>query len=133
MKIGKVVGLLFLTVLLGVLYGCTGSGSASTKYSLTLGETGDDGVIKESNEFKQGELVGLELEGKEAFKSSNLIILFFEHTGSTESIIAEFDETIDPTWNWYYNHYTGFDTGEYIIKIFNGEAELLAQKRFEVK
>ena len=130
-KMKNTIGLFLLIALLGTLYGCGGG----TEYKLKIGEPGEEEVAKEVEEFNSGDTIGFEMSGKKAVETSSIRILFVKYNGDTETIIDEFDDSIDPSWNWFYNYYedSNFDTGEYAIKIFKGEGELLAQKRFEIK
>ena len=125
-----IINLLLLTILLGILSGCSAIGGS--KYELTIGTTGESGVTEITDTFKLGEDVGLELEGNREFGTSSLSILFIEHDGDTESILGSYDEAIDPEWSWFYIPFTDVDAGEYTIKVLHDNGDVLGKGRFTV-
>lgn len=115
--------------------------ACGTKQDVITFGTGtiDDGIEKEKSSFKQGEDFLLEVYLSDSFGTSeikyNLLILENDH----EIIYAEWTDSVDPTWNYiiYEFHIVDldgeFEPGEYIVRMFTDESELIAEGTFTIE
>lgn len=110
----KIKQMLIILIVSCLLCGCANV-DASQRYDVDI--SSEEGSIS------------IELQGEEVLNTENLIILIYKLDGSKEDLIIEYDETIDPSSNKYYNIFESnlFVQGEYLIKIYSGSAELLTE------
>ncbi len=124
--------LLFLGFLLIMLVGCNAPNKTSTKYELSFGIAGKNGIAEFKDEFVYGERFAFELEGDKAFETPHLRILMIKHVDDVERIIAEGENTIDPAWSWFYYPLKRRGVGVYTIKVFDADDNLLGEESFSV-
>lgn len=127
----KLFVMLLLSVLLGGLYGRSDNVGANSDYNLTVGLHSFENF--EESRVVEGDVVGIEVEGSKIFDTTSIIAVFFKKSEHGTHVVAEFDHTIDPEWDWFYSYYSGLEKGEYTFKFYTGEAELLVEGMFEVE
>lgn len=119
--------LLFLVLVIGTLHGCNVEPEA--RYEMRVGSTGDREIAEIKDTLKVGETVSIELEGNKVI-GTPITILFIKNNETTESIIGNYEEHIDPTWGSVHYQFDEVEAGDYTIRIFNKENELLGEVSF---
>lgn len=122
---------LLMVVLVVVLIGC--SVDERSDYEVTSGTPGKEGITTAMSEFNLGADIAFAIDGSKPFDSAYLKIVIIAHEGDTERIDTSYEEPIDPIWDWFYMEYLDVEiVGDYTLKIYNDQAELLGAKRFSV-
>lgn len=141
MKRFSILFILFLGIftLSACSEGVTSIFSSSTEITFGMGSL-DEGITVEKSTFTQNEDFLMELTTSEQFGTSNIefMILKTEADG-IESIYDQWSDTVDPTWNYFIYEFHivdwdgTFDSGDYKLKIFNNNSDLMAQGEFTIE
>lgn len=100
--------------------------------------TFDDGITQEKTDFSPDEDILFEASTSNAFKTTSLHFILLKDESNSEWIYDEWDLTVDPTWNTllYEFHlvdeYGELEQGDYILRMFNSDSELMTEGTFTV-
>ncbi len=101
--------------------------------------TFEDGIQDERSSFQPDEDFLLEAYTRDAFGTSDIKFTILKSDNDTEAIYEEWYDKVDPTWNeiLYDFHIVDldgeFEPGDYIVRIFKDESELLAEGTFSIE
>lgn len=113
---------------------------AGSSNEITLG-TGnlDYGVLDEKYRFSQYEDIMMDIYMDEPFGTSEISFVIVKKEGSSELMHMQWYETVDPSWDWmtyefYLVNYDGvLDPGEYMVRVFKNDSDLIAERRFSIE
>lgn len=100
----------------------------------------DAGITDVKSTFRQDEDFMMEVILNKPFGVSDITfsINMIAHDG-TEIIYDQWNDIVDPTWNYYLYELQiveldgAFDQGDYILKLFTNEVDLIAEGRFTIQ
>ncbi|WP_062108809.1 hypothetical protein [Bacillus niameyensis] len=132
--------------LLIVLFASALSGCSLLTAILESGDDGitfgtgtfDEGITQEKTVFSPDDDILFEAYTNNAFKTTSLHFILLKDELDSEWIYDEWDLTVDPTWNTllYEFHlvdeYGELEQGDYILRMFNSDSELMTEGTFTV-
>jgi len=140
----KKISLLFIVIsilLLTTACGGVVNSLVGEDDSIVFGNgTLEDGITEEKSTFAPGEDFFIETNLNEPFGTTEieLITLKLGSDGS-EEFYNYWYEVVDPAWNFLLYKYHiaaldgAFEPGDYILRIYGGESELLAEGNFTIE
>lgn len=102
--------------------------------------TFEDGVTNEKSTFVPGEDFLIETYLNEPFGTSEIeFITVKSGADDTEEIYSQWNETVDPAWDsLIYEYHVAeldgeFEPGDYILRIYSGDSELISEGTFTIE
>ncbi|HLR71795.1 MAG TPA: hypothetical protein VK085_10250 [Pseudogracilibacillus sp.] len=101
--------------------------------------TFEEGIDDEKSPFTQEEDILLEAYTSEAFGTSEIKFTVLSSDNDSEEIYDEWYDKVDPTWDQILyefhlvDYYGEFEPGDYIVRIFKDESELIAEGKFSIE
>jgi|GEM_PF-6996210 len=101
--------------------------------------TFEDGIEEHRSTFSQDEDFLLEVRLSESFGTSDIRFVILKSANDSEEIYEEWYTPVDPTWSeflyeFHLVDYDGtFDTGDYIVRMFTDQSELIAEGAFTIE
>lgn len=145
----KVPALLFLILITFTLTACNDNVDnaldviqKSTKQDVLIFGIGsmEEGITENKSTFDQNEDFLMETTLSNPFGTTDIefIILKIGDNG-TEEIYDQWVDTVDPAWDWLIYEFQRvetdgvFDPGNYIVRMYNDESDLLAEGPFTIR
>ena len=127
----------FMIVAASVLFGCSEEiihvTTQEPTYEFTIGTEGNREIAEITDTFTLDDKIAFELSGNQVI-GTPIKIIWIKHNEGMEEILWSYDENIDPTWAWvHYSFENPQEVGEYTIRVFNAEDNLLGEGRFTIE
>lgn len=99
----------------------------------------DDGIEEVKSIFSKEEDFLMEVYLSDPFGDGTINSVLLQVEGDSETIYQEWEDSVDPNWEWMVTDfqktdYDGkFDTGNYILRIYDTTSNLLAEGEFSIE
>lgn len=101
--------------------------------------TFEEGITDKKSTFSADEDFYLETNLSKPFGTSEVTFSILQVTNDMETIYEEWNDTVDPSWNYFFyefqlvEHDGEFDLGDYILRMYSDQSDLIAEGKFRVE